>query len=238
MSRTRINWGIRDKTVWNWMELLIVPVMLAAGAMYLDARQTAKQAEQENRRREDAERIEDERYKVGILNDYRRAIIELVKDGGLLSEAPESGAVEAAQAITNATLAQLDGPQKGALLSFLFHSQLIGHPQRERPVMSLLNADFEKAVLKDGNLSGAHLQDAHLTDADLTRTLMYGTHFNANTLLEGADLRAAVLLDAQGLSCGQLEKTRNWESALRDEDLACGAPIPADEGTYEIEVEG
>jgi hypothetical protein len=30
----------------------------------------------------------------------------------------------------------------------------------------------------------------------------------------------------QFLNCAQLMTTRNWQSASRDSDLACGAPIP------------
>ena len=83
MSNAKINWGIKDKTLWNWMELLIVPVILASGAMYLDMNQTAKQEVLETRRIEAARRIEDERYKIGILNDYRRSITALVTGSGL-----------------------------------------------------------------------------------------------------------------------------------------------------------
>ena len=49
--------------------------------------------------------------------------------------------------------------------------------------------------------------------------------------LSGVDLRGANLSDAKlrgalNLSCAQLKSAKSWESAYRDEELACGAEIP------------
>ena len=43
---------------------------------------------------------------------------------------------------------------------------------------------------------------------------------------DGADLAGAFLNGAQFLICAQLVGARNWQSAFRDETLACGASIP------------
>ena len=64
------------------------------------------------------------------------------------------------------------------------------------------------------NLAGAHLEGANLFKA----------------VLDGADLAGAFLHGAQFLNCAQLVVTRNWQSAFRDDELACGAAIPADPG--------
>jgi uncharacterized protein YjbI with pentapeptide repeats len=45
-------------------------------------------------------------------------------------------------------------------------------------------------------------------------------------VLDGADLAGAFLNGAQFLNCAQLIVTRNWQSAFRDDALACGASIP------------
>jgi uncharacterized protein YjbI with pentapeptide repeats len=45
-------------------------------------------------------------------------------------------------------------------------------------------------------------------------------------VLDGADLAGAFLNGAQFLNCAQLAVTRNWQSAFRDDELACGAAIP------------
>jgi uncharacterized protein YjbI with pentapeptide repeats len=46
------------------------------------------------------------------------------------------------------------------------------------------------------------------------------------TRLDGADLAGAFLTGAQFLNCAQLTVARNWQSAFRDDALACGASLP------------
>ena len=64
--------------------------------------------------------------------------------------------------------------------------------------------------MSQANLSGANVEGANLFKA----------------VLDGADLAGALLAGAQFLSCAQLVVSRNWQSAFRDEALACGASIP------------
>ena len=79
----------------------------------------------------------------------------------------------------------------------------------------LLRADLRGADLRGTNLSGANLSGAHLEGANLFKAV-----------LDGADLAGAFLYDAQFLNCAQLVVTRNWQSAFRDDVVACGASIP------------
>jgi uncharacterized protein YjbI with pentapeptide repeats len=84
---------------------------------------------------------------------------------------------------------------------------------------NLAAADLRKADLRGTNLSDAILIGAHLEGADCFRAV-----------LDGADLSGANLVGARFLSCPQLVAARNWQSAYRDLDLACGAPIPSTHG--------
>jgi uncharacterized protein YjbI with pentapeptide repeats len=79
----------------------------------------------------------------------------------------------------------------------------------------LSRADLRGADLRGVNLSGANLSCTHLEGANLFKAV-----------LDGANLAEAFLAGAQFLNCAQLIVTRNWESAFRDETLACGAAIP------------
>jgi uncharacterized protein YjbI with pentapeptide repeats len=63
------------------------------------------------------------------------------------------------------------------------------------------------------------------TNANLSGARLEGTSF-LKTALDGADLAGAYLDDAQFLNCAQLIIARNWQSAFRNETLACGAAIP------------
>src|SRR5271155_2797295 len=69
---------------------------------------------------------------------------------------------------------------------------------------------YQRKKLRDTDLSGAHLEGANLFKA----------------VLDGANLAGAFLTGAQFLNCAQLAVTRNWQSAFRDDALACGAAIP------------
>ena len=79
----------------------------------------------------------------------------------------------------------------------------------------LSSADLRGADLRGTNLSGANLSGAHLDGANFFKAV-----------LDGADLAGAFLNGAQFLNCAQLVVTRNWQSAFRDDFLACGAAIP------------
>jgi len=84
----------------------------------------------------------------------------------------------------------------------------------------LAHADLSGADLRKTDLRGTMLGGAALIGADLASANLF------KTVLDGADLAGANLIGAQFLNCAQLTTTRNWQSAFRDSDLACGAPIP------------
>ena len=75
------------------------------------------------------------------------------------------------------------------------------------------------------DLRGADLRGTRLCDADLSGARLEGANF-FKAALDGADLAGAHLDGAQFLNCAQLMVTRNWQSAYRDETLACGATVP------------
>jgi uncharacterized protein YjbI with pentapeptide repeats len=79
----------------------------------------------------------------------------------------------------------------------------------------LSRTDLRGADLRGTNLSGANLSVAHLDGANFFKAV-----------LDGANLAGAFLDGAQFLNCAQLVVTRNWQSAFRDDALACGAVIP------------
>ena len=95
--------------------------------------------------------------------------------------------------------------------------------------------DLSRAGLRGLDLSGFDLSRADLRDADLRGTKfcdadLSGAHLEGanffKAVLDGANLAGAFLTGAQFLNCAQLIVTRNWQSAFRDDTLACGASIP------------
>jgi uncharacterized protein YjbI with pentapeptide repeats len=96
-------------------------------------------------------------------------------------------------------------------------------------------ADLSRAGLRGLDLSGFDLSEADLRGADLRGTNLGGANLSSahldganffKAVLDGADLAGAFLNRSQFLNCAQVVATRNWQSAFRDDALACGASIP------------
>src|SRR6476660_6635800 len=86
--------------------------------------------------------------------------------------------------------------------------------------LDLTGFDLSRADLRGADLRGTNLRDADLSGARLEAANFF------KAVLDGADLAGAYLDGAQFLNCAQLIVTRNWESAFRDETLACGGAVP------------
>src|SRR5712675_1251333 len=89
----------------------------------------------------------------------------------------------------------------------------------------LRGLDLAGFDLSRADLRGADLRGTKFCDADLSGARLEGANF-FKAVLDGADLAGAFLTGAHFLDCAQLIVTRNWQSALRDDTLACGAAIP------------
>jgi uncharacterized protein YjbI with pentapeptide repeats len=94
----------------------------------------------------------------------------------------------------------------------------------------LSGAGLRGLDLSGFELSGADLRGADLRGTNLGRANLSGAHLEGanffKAVLDGANLAGAFLNAAQFLNCAQLVATRNWQSAFRDDELACGAAIP------------
>ena len=190
--------GFGDKTLWDWLQLLVVPTVLAVGG-FLFTR---------SERRNDLE-IASQHTQDAALQAYIDQMTMLLMEHGLHSSAPGDDVRAVARARTLTTLQGLDGGRKANLLQFLYESDLI---TKGRSVVSLSGADLSDAKLfrptiglrrfklhladlRGADLVGADLRLAELvgcdlTGADLTEAEMRGVH------LEGAILCDATLLGA------------------------------------------
>jgi uncharacterized protein YjbI with pentapeptide repeats len=162
----------RGKTLWDWLELLIIPAVLAGGALWFS------QAERETERK-----IADERIREAALQGYLDKITELLLDP--LPDSLDSERIRAvARARTLTTLRQLDGSRKATLLQFLHEAKLI---DKKSAIIELRGADLSDIVLT--NLA---LDNADLTEATLRRaTLVFLSLRWAD--LSGVDLSEASL---------------------------------------------
>jgi uncharacterized protein YjbI with pentapeptide repeats len=89
----------------------------------------------------------------------------------------------------------------------------------------LRGLDLSRFDLSRADLRGADLRGTTFCGADLSGAHLEGANF-FKAVLDGANLDGAVLYNPQFLNCAQLTVTHNWQSAFRDDTLACGAAIP------------
>jgi uncharacterized protein YjbI with pentapeptide repeats len=89
----------------------------------------------------------------------------------------------------------------------------------------LRGVDLTGFDLSQADLRAADLRGTNLCDADQSGARLEGANF-FKAVPDGADLAGAYLDGAQFLNCAQLIVARNWQSAFRDETLACGAAVP------------
>lgn len=188
----------REKTLWDWMELLLVPGVLAAGAAWFSWIQNKLQREAEERHVKASREIETDRFREAALQDYVDRISDLVLEKGLRESSSGTEVRDLARARTITVLRRLDGSRKGALLRFLHESGLVDGAQ---PAISLNRADLGNAYLARADLSGSNLGGTILREAFLEAAHLGGAD------LSEADLQGAILVPAD-LSGANLNRAR------------------------------
>src|SRR5215216_6104596 len=122
--------GFRGKTVWDFLQLLIVPLMLAAIGFWFTAQQDARQQQIENQRAQQAQKIEgqraeaerelaDQRAQDEALQAYLDQMSGLLLERDLRDSAEDSEVRTLARARTLTVLERLDPSRKTAAMRFL-----------------------------------------------------------------------------------------------------------------------
>jgi uncharacterized protein YjbI with pentapeptide repeats len=207
----------RGKTLWDWMQLLLVPLLLAGGGYWFAQYQAQQLAIQTTDQQQET-----------ALNDYISQMTSLLLDKNSLLATPTLGAPaqELARTRTVLVLRRLDPARRADVLQFLSdeHLLLIGtvkvdirdstalvqvlHEEQDwrkrtqllTAVVRLYGADFSGVAvphigLHDANLARVNLDRAALRWADLRRAILCSSQLEGADL-SGADLRGAVLYHA------------------------------------------
>lgn len=182
---------VQVKTVWDWMDLLLVPLFLAAGAVLVSRTQRLTERQRAKDRLAVEQEIESDRQQEEALQAYFDRIIELVLKEKLSKFSPEE-IRNVAKTRTHTVLRRLDGQRKGMVILFLRDAGLI---DRSEAVIDLGGADLRAAVLPSASLKRVNLAEADLSNADLRGANLSGSYLSATTLT-GADLHAANLSGA------------------------------------------
>ena len=170
------------KTLWDWLQLLIIPVMLAVGG-YLFNFTTNRNEQISTEKRDKTERdIALDNQREAALQDYIDKMSELLLKEHLSELKPEYEEVrKIARVRTLTVLPRLDGKRKRSVLQFLYESGLI---DKDIKCVDLSGADLTKANLMGANLVGADLSKANLYGAFMNRASMYLANL-AGTNLRG-----------------------------------------------------
>ena len=127
------------KTLWDWLQLFVVPLALAAIGYLFTMQQDARQQATDEQRAQEA-----------ALQAYLDQMSQLMLNENLRG-AEDSELRTLARARTLTMLARLDGSRKASVVQFLYESDLINTP---RPVISLKGASLQAVELSSVNLSG------------------------------------------------------------------------------------
>lgn len=165
--------GFSGKTLWDWLQLLIIPVVLAIVGFLLNKAQRGRELQAEHERSQDAS-----------IQSYLGQMETLLLDRGLRGSESGSEVRDLARARTLATLAEADRTRKRRVMQFLWESNLI---KRERPIISLRGADLREADLTRMQLTDTSLLGANLEAADLSGSAMCILRGSSKTLIEASD---------------------------------------------------
>jgi Pentapeptide repeats (8 copies) len=206
--------GLPKKRLWDWLDLLFVPAVLAVGG-YLFTRSENKRTQRIADQQRTLDRqiatqqmqtdryIADQRSQDEALRAYIDQIGNLLLDEHTpLRQSEEGTEVRSlARARTLAVLSQLDGGRKGSVLQFLYESGLL---DKDAPVLRLEGADLRRVNLP----FHVHLERVSLRKANLQFAKMAGWNELQGADMHGADLRGADLNGADlrkaNLSAAQL----------------------------------
>ena len=208
--------GFQKKSFWDWLQLLIVPLMLALGAFYLNSAADFRDYQ-----------IAQERKQQEILTDYFSKMQDLIVETKKSKQTPgskESNPEErlllefrpTAQALTLSVLEQLDGKRKGKVITYLAESQLITvdnnkpYPQPEIKLDGTNLDDIElgnngqrnslnekemtimdKIKIKNANMKRANLSGLQLLDSDLS-----GSNLE-NATLKNVEFTGSIMVDSR-----------------------------------------
>ncbi len=227
--------GFQQKTLWDWLELLIIPVVISFGAFLLNQNQKLRdQIKTEEITRENS------------LQQYLDKMTELLLNDRQQFSNENSNERYMARTRTLTVLRGLDGDRKGMVIRFLHEATLILDKDEKVQVQLIAsdlsyvnlsatrlseinlngtnlyyanfqNSDLSRSFLQNSFLYGANLSKANLSDADLSYANL------ENAVLTGADLRRANLTGAI-LTKKQLLKAKSIHGAILPRGLTLDIP--------------
>jgi hypothetical protein len=236
----------RLRTLWDWLDLLGVPVVLAVGGFAFSRAErkneqdiAARQTEEERERADERAKLEreladkradddrkraDDALRQDLVQDYLDRMSELLLDKNLATSKPDDLVREVARARTLTVLRGLgeDGARKGYIIQFLHETGLT----KGRAIITLKNANLQWANISYADLTGVNLHGVDLGHANLLGAKLSGAD------LSGAGLNdvGAYQVDFKGANLNEawLVGAQLWYTDLSGADLTGAILLKAD----------
>jgi uncharacterized protein YjbI with pentapeptide repeats len=190
--------GFQRKTLWDWLQLFIIPLVLAVGGYLFNL--TVSRNERD---------IARDNQQEATLQEYINKMSELLLERKLRESELGSEVRKIARVRTLTVLLRLNGSRKRSVLLFLYEAGLINKGGR---IVDLTDADLSEADLREANLSGADLRGANLSRATLREATL------REATLSGTNLSGAIL-DYADMSGTNLSGASLWSAPLGGADL-------------------
>jgi hypothetical protein len=193
---------VPPKTLWDWLQLLFIPAVLAGGVFILNQYQSERDAEANRLQEAQGQQLALDEQREQGLQHYIDAMTSLVLDKALAASAAGDETRTIARTLTLTALDRLDGSRKAAVVQFLYEAKLIFRMDAFPEQRSFCPSEHGPCWgaptivhLQGANLSGVDLHDAYLVGADFAGVDFRGANLT-NVDLSSADLDAAHFEDA------------------------------------------
>ena len=182
----------REKTLYDWLQLLIVPLALATIALLFNRATTRTEQDIAKKRYEQDQAIAEKRYeqdqkiaaqrdeqdqkiardkqREDLLQTYLDRMTELLLEKQLRTSAPSDEVRNVARVRTITVLFQLDARRLGYVFAFLRETGLMSTTSES--IVSLKQAELNKINLSQARLSQADLSEASLFEANLSGAIL------------------------------------------------------------------
>ena len=176
-------WAGFDKPLYDWMQLLIIPVVLALVAVWFN---------RIDKKNEVA--IASDNQQESALQSYLDHMQELLLEKGLRESQPGDEVRNIARVRTLTMFYQLDARRTNYMLSFLNEAAIISEDQGNC-IVSFNKANLRLASMHGVNLGGLSFSEANLSESDLSESILMKTNLSRARLF-GANLRRTILNEA------------------------------------------
>ncbi len=173
------------KKLWDWLQLLIIPLVLAVAALLFNRATTRTE-----------QKIALDKQREDLLQAYLDRMSALLLEKSLVTS-PSEEARNVARVRTITILFQLDARRIGYVFAFLREAGLMSAKSNSN-IVSLSQANLSEAYLRFANLSKANLSEADLSGAYLNIANLSETNLSEANL-SGARVTEEQLKKAKSL---------------------------------------